>query len=149
MTPTIPRRSASLNTRSTNFSALVLCRIRHIRLQIDSLQLLPESLAPIRHPSRSLVYFVRSMAGMDRAAAQSAFSQFLQDRSLSPQQVRFIEMIFDQLTARGVMSPAALYEAPSCSLHSGDPDALYAGRDAVATSSFQARKSAQELEQTG
>ena len=38
---------------------------------------------------------------MDRAAAQEAFSEFLSNRSLTTPQIRFIEMVIDQLTARG------------------------------------------------
>ena len=48
----------------------------------------------------------RSMVGMDRAAAQEAFSEFLSNRSLTTPQIRFIEMVIDQLTARGVMEPS-------------------------------------------
>ena len=56
-----------------------------------------------RRSAPSLAHFVRSMVGMDRTAAQSAFSAFLNDRSLEPPQIRFVEMVIDQLTARGVM----------------------------------------------
>ena len=57
-----------------------------------------------RSGAPSLIWFVRSLVGMDRAAAQSAFSQFLNDRSLTEPQIRFVEMVIDQLTARGVRS---------------------------------------------
>lgn len=36
-------------------------------------------------------------------------------------------MIIDQLTARGVIEPGALYEPPFTSIHSGGPDALFSG----------------------
>ncbi len=84
-----------------------------------------------RTNSPSLPYFIRTLVGMDRAAAQAAFSQFLNDRSLTPQQIRFVEMVIDQLTARGVMDAAALYEAPFTSLHSGGPEGVFAGREEV------------------
>ena len=35
--------------------------------------------------------FVRSLVGLDRAAAQKAFAEFLCDRSLTPAQIRFVE----------------------------------------------------------
>ena len=54
----------------------------------------------------SLAHFVRSMVGMDRAAAQEVFSEFLSNRNLTTPQIRFIEMVIDQLTARGVMEPS-------------------------------------------
>ena len=84
-----------------------------------------------RSGTPSLPWFVRSLVGMDRSAAQDAFSQFLNDRSLTTPQIRFVEMIIDQLTARGVMAASALYEAPFSNLHAGGPDALFAGRENV------------------
>ncbi len=84
-----------------------------------------------RSGSPSVPWFVRSLVGMDRSAAYEAFSRFLNDRSLTPQQIRFVELIIDQLTSRGVMEASALYEAPFTSLHAGGPDALFVGRENV------------------
>ena len=58
-----------------------------------------------RSNAPSLVHFVRGLVGMDRAAAQAAFSTLLSNQSLTPPQIRFVEMIIEQLTARGVMEP--------------------------------------------
>lgn len=91
-----------------------------------------------RHEAPSLPHFVRSMVGMDHTAAHEAFSQFLHDKSLTPAQIRFIEMTIEQLTARGIMEASALYEAPFTSLHTGGPDALFAGRDNVIDGLFDA-----------
>ncbi len=84
-----------------------------------------------RSEAPSLAHFVRSLVGMDRAAAQAAFSEFLNDRSLTPPQIRFVEMVIDQLTARGVMEASALYEPPFSNLHAGGPDALFGGKEKV------------------
>jgi type I restriction enzyme R subunit len=89
----------------------------------------------------SLAHFIRRLVGMDRAAAQAAFSQYLNDRSLTAPQIRFIEMVIDQLTARGVMDAAALYEPPFSNLHAGGPDALFAGKETVIDGVFQTLKS--------
>ena len=78
---------------------------------------------------------------MDRAAAQAAFSQFLNDRSLTPQQIRFVEMVIDQLTARGIMDASALYEPPFSNLHAGGPDELFAGKENVINAVFKTLKS--------
>ena len=91
-----------------------------------------------RSEAPSLAHFVRNMIGMDRVAAQEAFARFLQDKSLSPPQIRFVEMIIEQLTARGVMEAGALYEPPFTSLHAGGPDELFAGRDSVIEGLFDA-----------
>ena len=93
--------------------------------------------------AQSLAHFVRGLVGMDRRAAQNAFSTFLNDRSLTPPQIRFIEMVIDQLTARGVMAPDALYEPPFSSLHAGGPDELFAGKDAVIGRIFETLDSLQ------
>ena len=90
-----------------------------------------------RNEAPSLAHFVRSMVGMDRAAAQEAFSEFLSNRSLTTPQIRFIEMVIDQLTARGVMEPSALYEAPFSSVHAGGPEALFDGRSNVIEGIFE------------
>jgi type I restriction enzyme R subunit len=47
-------------------------------------------------------------------------------------------MIIDQLTARGVIEPGALYEAPFIGLHAGGPDELFAGKDDVIAGIFAA-----------
>ncbi len=96
-----------------------------------------------RNDAPSLAWFVRSLVGMDRAAAQTAFSSFLNDRSLTPPQIRFVEMVIDQLTARGVMKPSALYEAPFSNLHTGGPDALFAGREQIIEDIFDTLEAVQ------
>ena len=90
-----------------------------------------------RHDAPSLTHFVRSMVGMDRAAAQDAFSEFLSNRSLTTPQIRFVELVIDQLTARGVMEPSALYEAPFSAVHAGGPEALFAGKSNVIEGIFE------------
>lgn len=94
-----------------------------------------------RSGSPSLPHFIRGLVGMDRAAAQAAFADFLSDRSLTANQIRFVEMVIDQLTARGVMDAAALYEPPFSDLHTGGPDELFAGREEVIAKLFETLKS--------
>ena len=90
-----------------------------------------------RREAPSLAHFVRSLVGLDRSAAQSVFSEFLNDRSLTPPQIRFVEMVIDQLTARGVMDASALYEPPFSNLHAGGPDALFVGKENVIEGVFE------------
>jgi len=96
----------------------------------DDGQVLLEGLLE-RSEAPSLAHFVRRMVGLDRAAAQDAFSDLLSNRTLTPPQIRFIEMVIDQLTARGVMDASALYEPPFSNLHAGGPDEVFAGKEAV------------------
>ena len=102
-----------------------------------------------RSGAPSLAYFVRGLVGMDRAAAQAAFSVFLQDRSLTPPQIRFIEMVIEQLTSRGVMDAAALYEAPFSNLHAGGPEELFAGKENVIEGIFDVLRSVQLVSRAG
>ncbi|MDD2600536.1 MAG: DEAD/DEAH box helicase family protein [Kiritimatiellae bacterium] len=90
--------------------------------------------------SPSLAYFVRSLVGLDRAAVQSAFSAFLSDRSLIPPQIRFVELVIDQLTTRGVMDASALYEPPFSRIHTGGPEELFAGNRRVIEGIFKQLK---------
>lgn len=56
--------------------------------------------------------FIRSLVGLDREAAKEAFAEYLDETRFSVEQVRFVSMIVDELTANGVMEPARLYESP-------------------------------------
>ena len=91
----------------------------------------------VRSEAPSLAHFVRMIVGLDREAAKAAFADFLGDRSLTPAQIRFIEMIIDQLAARGVIEPGALYEPPFTSIHAGGPDALFSGKTQVIDGIFE------------
>ena len=107
----------------------------------DGQTLLTGLLARSEEPS--LAHFVRNMVGMDRAAAQRAFSGFLSDQSLTPPQIRFVEMVIDQLTARGLMEASALYEPPFSNLHAGGPEALFGGKQNVIEGIFDTLKAVQ------
>jgi type I restriction enzyme R subunit len=98
-----------------------------LRIGEDEGQRLLTSMLQI-HEMPTLAHLVRRIVGMDRSAAKAAFAIFLADRSLSAQQMRFVELVIDQLTARGFMEPSALYEQPFSSLHADGPEGLFAGK---------------------
>ncbi len=102
----------------------------------DGQTLLANLLARTEAPS--LAHFVRSLVGLDRAAAQSAFGDFLGDRSLTAPQIRFVEMVIEQLTSRGIMDAKALYEPPFSNLHDGGPEGLFGGKENVIEGIFEA-----------
>ena len=93
-----------------------------------------------QHHAPSLPWFVRTIVGMDRSAAQAAFARYLNERRLTTPQIRFIEMVIDQLTSRGVMTAAALYEPPFSNLHAGGPDELFQGKENVIEGIFDQLK---------
>jgi len=81
---------------------------------------------------------------LDRAAAQQAFSDLLNERGLTEKQIRFIELIIDQLTSRGVMEPSALYEPPFSNVDARGPEALFQGKENVIDGIFQRLKDVSE-----
>lgn len=62
--------------------------------------------------SGGLGLFIRSLVGLEREAAVEAFAAFLQDTSATVEQIRFVNLIVDELTAGGVMEPGRLFESP-------------------------------------
>ncbi len=113
-------------------SAADLARLEEILVAIGDAEgkLLLRGLL-LRSEAPTLAYFVRSLVGLDRAAAQATFAEYLSDRRLTTRQMRFVELIIEQLTARGVIEASALYEPPFSDLHVGGPDELFAGQEAV------------------
>ena len=55
-----------------------------------------------------LPLFVRTLVGLDRQATKRAFAEFLDDRKLTADQLEFLNLIIDHLTARGIMDPKLL-----------------------------------------
>ncbi len=71
----------------------------------------PEELERIRTEG-GLGLFVRSLIGLDRAAAKRAFDGFIEGRNLTAHQLEFLNMMIEHLTERGAMDPRLLYEFP-------------------------------------
>jgi type I restriction enzyme R subunit len=68
--------------------------------------------------AQNLGIFVRSLVGLDRAAAQEAFSEFLNDRTFTVNQQEFVSMVIEELTQTGVVDPKRLFEAPYTNINS-------------------------------
>jgi type I restriction enzyme R subunit len=71
----------------------------------------PEDIARVSAEG-GLGLFVRTLVGLDRAAAKQAFAAFIQERGPTPHQLEFVNMMIDHLTERGVIDPRLLYESP-------------------------------------
>ena len=74
--------------------------------------------------------FIRSLVGLDRNAAKEAFADFLADGTHTATQIHFVNEIIDELTSRGVMDPARLYEPPFSDLAPMGPVELLNDADA-------------------
>ena len=76
--------------------------------------------------AHGLGLFVRALVGMDRAAAKGAMTRFTGGKTLSANQLEFVNLILDHLTEHGAMEPSRLYESPFTDISPRGPDALFA-----------------------
>ncbi|MGY1914404.1 DEAD/DEAH box helicase family protein [Blastococcus sp. SYSU DS0973] len=117
----------------------------HLALQRlrRNLQLTPEDLASLeemlgesgagseadiaraREESHGLGLFIRSLVGLDREAATAAFDRYLSDGAYSSNQIRFVQLIVEHLTANGVMDVGRLYESPFTDSAPHGPDSIF------------------------
>ncbi len=75
--------------------------------------------------------FIRSLVGLDRDAAKRAFDKFQSARTLSANQIEFLNMIIDYLTECGIMDPRLLYESPFTDLDALGVDGVFETPDVV------------------
>ena len=73
--------------------------------------------------------FVRSLVGLDRAAAKRAFNKFLDDKHYKPNQITFVNLVIDYLTEHGTIEPARIYDSPFTSVAPEGPEAIFAEAD--------------------
>lgn len=75
--------------------------------------------------------FVRSLVGLDRSAAQDALSGFLAGRTLTGNQLEFIQTLIENLTSSGVVKPDRLYESPYTQISAKGVDGVFKDAEVV------------------
>jgi len=91
----------------------------------------PEDVQRAAASTQGLGLFVRSLVGLDRGAAKEAFAAFLSGKTLTANQIEFVNMIVDHLTENGAMDPALLYSSPYTDFSPRGVDGVFGAPDAA------------------
>jgi type I restriction enzyme R subunit len=92
----------------------------------------PADVQRAKEESQGLGLFVRSLVGLDRAAAKEALAGFLDGRTPSANQIEFVNLIVDHLTERGFMPAALLYDSPFTDLNPHGVEGVFPSEQVVA-----------------
>jgi type I restriction enzyme, R subunit len=66
----------------------------------------PEDISRAKRESEGLGLFVRTLVGLDRDAARQAMASFLAGRTMSANQIEFVNLIVEHLTEHGIVEAA-------------------------------------------
>ncbi len=84
-----------------------------------------QNVTQAKEASQGLGLFIRSLVGLDRAAAKVEFDKFIEGKRPSPNQLRFIDWIINYLTENGFMEASRLYESPFTDFNSRGVEGMF------------------------
>ena len=73
----------------------------------------------------TLGVFIRSLVGLDRAAAKDLFVEFLDDGTATATQIEFVNLIIDDLTEHGIVDPGRIYKSPYKDIAPTGPEGIF------------------------
>jgi type I restriction enzyme R subunit len=79
--------------------------------------------------AQGLGLFVRSLVGLDRQAAKEALAGFLGGKTLTANQIEFVNLIVNHLTEHGVMEETMLYQSPFTDVTPQGPEGLFSSHE--------------------
>lgn len=82
-------------------------------------------LASASERAGGLGLFIRSIVGLERGAAAEAFSGYLDGTRFNVDQIRFVDLIINELTHNGVVDPGRLFEPPYTDHAATGPDVFF------------------------
>jgi type I restriction enzyme R subunit len=95
-------------------------------LQIDDKANVKQLVGRQPETRRSLLAVFRSLVGLDAAAVEAAFADFVHKHPrLSAQQLRFLQMVQNHIAQNGGIEIERLYEAPFTTIHAESVDGVF------------------------
>jgi type I restriction enzyme R subunit len=85
----------------------------------------PEEIEAAKKDGSGLGLFARSLVGLDREAAKSALSDFVKGKTLTANQIEFVNLIINHLSSRGWIELAKLYTSPFTDIHPHGIEGLF------------------------
>ncbi|WP_045879473.1 DEAD/DEAH box helicase family protein [Pseudofrankia sp. DC12] len=133
--------------RGLQITTVDLAELVHVFLEIGLGTENDLEQATARHHGLGL--FLRSLTGLDRESAARAFDEFQAGRTLTANQLHFLDRLIDVLAARGLLDVGQLYNPPLRSLAPRGPDKLFSLPEIATVKTILAQIRATAIPQIG